>query len=64
MLHELVALLAREMGDVVGMARDEVVEPHDFVSIRQKTIGEMRAEESGASGDQDPHDRSPRPIDR
>ena len=64
MLDELVALIAREVRDVVGVAGDEVVEPDDLVTVREKAIGEMRAEEAGAAGDQDSHDCSPRPIER
>src|SRR6476469_1900587 len=51
-VDELVALLAREMGDVVGMAGDEVVEAYDFVPVRQKSIGEVRPEKPGWAGDQ------------
>ena len=38
---------------------DEVVEPDDRVAVGEEAVGEVRAEESGRAGDQDPHARAP-----
>ena len=57
------AVIADQMGDVVRMAGDEVVQPDDRVAIGEEAIGEMRAEEPGGAGDEDSHAVAPRPMD-
>ena len=60
---ELEAIVADQMGDVVRVARDEVVEADDVVPFGEKPIAEMRAEEARRAGDEDSHDWPPRPIE-
>jgi hypothetical protein len=55
--HELETLVPRQVRDVVGIARDEVVQPHYRVPVAQEPVGEVRAEEAGGSRDEDAHQR-------
>src|SRR6185369_10703755 len=41
--------------DVVDATRGEVVEDVDFVAAAQELLGEVAADEAGATGDQIPH---------
>ena len=50
-VNELEAGISREMGDVIGAARDQVVNTDDRVLFGNKPIAEMRAEKTGAAGD-------------
>ena len=52
-LDELEALVAGEVADVARVAGEQVVERDDRVPVGQQAVGEMRADESGAAGDQD-----------
>ncbi len=50
-VDELEVLVAGEMGDVVGIARDEVVDGDDAMAFGEEAVDEMGAEEAGAAGD-------------
>ena len=50
-LDEAEAFVAREMREVGDVARDEIVYTDDAVALGEKAVGEMRAEESGGTGD-------------
>ena len=50
-LDEAEAFVAREMREVGDVARDEIVYADDAVALGEKAVGEMRAEESGGTGD-------------
>jgi hypothetical protein len=43
------------MNDVVRTSGDEIVEAHHLVTVGEKAIGEVRAQESGGAGDEHPH---------
>ena len=49
------------MREVVAMAGDEIVEPHDGMPIGEEAVAEVRAEETGRARDEYPH-ALPRPI--
>jgi len=51
MADELEVFVAGEMGDVVRVARDEVVDGDDAMAFGKETVDEMGAEEAGAAGD-------------
>ena len=51
MPNKLEVLVAGEMRDVVGIARDEVVDGNDVMAFGKEAVDEMRAEEAGAAGD-------------
>ena len=55
MLDELEARVADEVRDVVGMAGEEVVHPDHRVALGQEAVAQVRAEEAGRAGDEDPH---------
>ena len=44
-----------EMEDVRLLARREVVEGEDLATLVEEELGEVRADEAGAAGDQSPH---------
>ena len=44
-----------DVGDVVGVAGDEVVDRDNFVAFGQTTVAQMGAEKPGAAGDDDTH---------
>jgi hypothetical protein len=50
------------MRDVADEPGREVIEHCDFSAIREKAIGEMRTNETSATGDQEPHFGSVRPT--
>ena len=50
-VDELEMFVAGEMGDVVGVARDEVVDGDDAMAFGEESVDEMGAEEAGAAGD-------------
>jgi len=50
-VDEFEVFVAGEMGDVVGIARDEVVDGDDVVALGEEAVDEMGAEEAGAAGD-------------
>ena len=50
------------MREVIGMARDEIVEPDDRMAFRKKAVAEVRAEKAGGSRDQNSH-AAGRPIE-
>ena len=50
-VDELEFRIAREVGDIVGVARDEIVDGDDAMALGKEAVGEMRAEKSGAAGD-------------
>ena len=39
------------MLEVGGVARDEIIDADDAKALRQKTVGQMAAQKSGAAGD-------------
>jgi len=39
------------VGDVVHLARDEVVDGDDVMALGEETVGKMRAEKASATGD-------------
>ena len=43
--------VAGEVGDVVGVARDQVVDGDDAMAFGQQAVAKMRAEKAGAAGD-------------
>ena len=47
--------------DVLAAAGDEVVDAHHGVAPLEQRIAQVRPEEPGASGDEDPHQRRPTP---
>src|SRR5262249_23111851 len=47
-----------EVADIVHAARGEVIEDENLIPARQIGVGQMGADETGASGDQNAHDRS------
>ena len=51
MLDELKSRVAREMRDIIGIARDEVVDGDDAVALGEEAVGKMGAEKAGAAGD-------------
>ena len=54
-----------QMGDVVGVPGDEVVEPDHRVAVREESVAEMRAEKAGGAGDEHSHARlPPRPNEK
>ena len=63
MANEFEAIVPRQVGHVVGVARDEVVQRHDVMSLGKKAVAEMRAKEARPASDEDPHDLPPRPIE-
>src|SRR5471032_3116524 len=50
-LDEVKALVPREVLDVAGVSRDQIVDCDDAMTLGQQSIGEMRAKESTASRD-------------
>jgi hypothetical protein len=50
-VDEVEVLVAGEMGDVVGIAGDEVVHGDDAMALGEESVDEMGAEEAGAAGD-------------
>lgn len=48
-------LISQKMGDVVAVARDEIVQPDHLVPFGKKAIGQVRAKEPRCSGDQNTH---------
>src|SRR2546422_5760653 len=61
-LHESERVLLLELGEVRLFERDivvlvEVVQPDDFVALRQHALYGMKTDESRSSGDQDLHKR-------
>src|SRR6185437_8564490 len=60
---ELERRLADEVRDVVRVPGDEVVETHHLVSVGQKAVAQVRAEEPRSARDEDSHART-RPIER
>ena len=51
MADELEVLVTGEMGDVVGVARNEIVNGDDVMAFGEETVDKMGAEEAGAAGD-------------
>ena len=49
-VDELEILVAGEVGDVVGIPRDEVIDGDDVMAFGEETVGEMRAEKAGTTG--------------
>ena len=45
--------VALEVGDVLALAGDEVVDADDLVALAEQQVGEVGAEEAGGAGDQD-----------
>ena len=45
----------RQMRDVGRIAGEEVVDPNHLVIAIEQRFGEMRADEAGRAGDDDPH---------
>jgi hypothetical protein len=45
------AFVSLQVGDVFGVAGDEVIQPNHFMSFRQETVAEVRAEKSSGASD-------------
>jgi len=43
-------LVTGEMRNIFFRARDEIIDGHDRVALRQQAIAHMRADKSGGSG--------------
>jgi hypothetical protein len=52
--HELEARMPVQMIDVPLGAREQIIDAQDFMILIEKPIDEVRAQESGAPGYQDP----------
>jgi hypothetical protein len=52
---ELEIGLAQEVLDVRVATGGEVVQGHDGMALFQQVVGQVRGDEAGASGDEDPH---------
>ena len=52
---ELVLRVAFEVGDVLALPGDEVVDADHLVPLSQEQVGEVRAKEPGAAGNEDTH---------
>jgi hypothetical protein len=52
---ELERGLAPQVGKVLAVTRQEVVQPNDLVAVRQKTAGQVRPQKPGDSGNEHPH---------
>ena len=50
-LDELVIFVAGQMPNVRVAARDEIVDRDDAMTFRQQTVGQMRPQKTGATGD-------------
>jgi hypothetical protein len=54
---ELEIRFVEQVGDVVFLAGEEVVEADDVMALGDEAIAEVRAEEAGAAGDEDAFER-------
>ena len=52
---ELEPRIPDQVRDVVAGAGDEVVHPDHLVALGQQPVAQVRAEEAGRAGDEDPH---------
>ena len=59
--HELKIAVVPQVSDVGRGARDEVVHPHDAMSLREQPVAQVRPEESCGPGYEDAH-ASGRPM--
>src|SRR5262249_47549483 len=50
--HELEVVVIEQMLDIALRAGEEIIDANDVGAIREQTIAEVRAEETGASGNQ------------
>jgi hypothetical protein len=55
MEHELKPAVPKQMRDVLAGTGDQVVHADDVVPFSQKAIREVRAQEPGCTGYQEPH---------
>src|ERR1700722_10188770 len=53
---ELEPGIAEQMNDVFGRAGDQIIDRNDFVTLREESIAEMRADEARAAGDECSHE--------
>ena len=51
MLDEPVIVVAGQMRDVREVAGDKIVDRDDAVAFREQTVGQMRSQKPGATGD-------------
>ncbi len=49
--HETIVLVAREVADVFGIARNEVVESNDSMPLREKAVRKVRTQKARSTGD-------------
>src|SRR6202040_968265 len=50
MLHELEVRASQQVGEVVPVTVEQVVEPHPLVPLVRQPLAQVRAEEAGAAG--------------
>ena len=62
--HELEVGAAREVGDVLALAGDQVVDADDGDPLGEQPLAEVRAEEAGAAGDDRRASRAPPRVRR
>jgi len=48
-----------EMGEVLRLARNEVINADDLMTVRHQPVAQMRADEACSPGDEDSHLHSP-----
>jgi hypothetical protein len=55
MPDETKARVAGEVGQIVLVAGDQVVDPDDFVLVSEEAVSEVGSEKARGAGDHDPH---------
>ncbi len=55
MLDKLKIGVPKVLGNIVEVARDQVVQHRHFMPLGQETISEVRTEETGSAGNEDTH---------
>jgi hypothetical protein len=48
-------VMAGEVRNIVRIPGDEVVQPHHMVTVAEEAVGQVRAQESGGTGNEDSH---------
>src|SRR5690606_25961576 len=59
-VNELIAIVSREVSQVVRAAGKKVVQPHPLVAVTEKAIGKVRTEKAGSAGDQNSQESLPK----
>src|SRR3989442_10358412 len=55
--HVLEVAVTFQVGEVAGLARDEIVHADDPVALREQPVAQVRPQESRGPGYEDPHAR-------